>query len=212
MRISVFTFGPFSVNTYILWDEESKQAAIVDPGMTNDDEIANIDHFLDEKKLHVKYLINTHLHIDHAIGNRHITTKYDVSCSASPLDSDLGLSLAAQSRMFGLPYVVSPVIISNQLKNGDSLPLGNESLEIITVPGHSRGSIAIYCPQSGFLISGDTLFKESVGRTDLPGGNAADLIHSIRHKLFSYPDETIVCPGHGPTTTIGHEKNSNPFI
>ena len=100
MRISVFTFGPFAVNTYVLWDETSKQAAVIDPGMTSDEEVKAIDNFLNDHKLSVKYLINTHLHIDHAIGDGHIASKYGVSFSASPLDSYLGLSLKQQSLMF----------------------------------------------------------------------------------------------------------------
>ncbi len=212
MRISVFSFGPFDVNTYILWDETSRQAAIVDPGMVSNTELRQIDTFIKDKNLDLCYLINTHLHIDHSIGNGHIVSRYNIPVSASDKDSVLGSNLQAQADRFGMRIQAHPVIIDNQLHEGDILPLGNETLHIIEVPGHSMGSIAIWCPESNFIISGDTLFRRSVGRTDLEGGNSDLLYESISKKLFSFNDDTLVCPGHGPTTTIGEEKRMNPFV
>lgn len=212
MKVSAFSVNPFGEMTYVLWDENSHEAAIVDPGMSNREEQEALDRFIEKNGLKVKYLINTHLHIDHIFGNRYVEQTYGVRTSASPDDAELGLSAPQQAERFHLPIKTEPLTIGHELHDGDVLRIGDEELRVITTPGHSPGSLSLYCPTSGFLISGDTLFRRSVGRTDLPGGDPAALSDSIRNKLYKLPDETLVIPGHGPTTTIGEEKRGNPYV
>lgn len=212
MKIAKFEFNLFGVNTYIIYDESSREAAIIDPGMMKQSENEAIDNFVSKNKLKVKYLINTHIHIDHIAGDKYISEKYGVPVSASVEDAFLSSTIKAQAQMFHLPFDIVNILIENGLTDGDTLYLGDEKMEIILVPGHSPGSIAIYLPESGVVIVGDALFKMSIGRTDLPGGNHATLINSIKTKLLSLPSETIVLSGHGNYTTIDDEKRYNPFL
>lgn len=212
MNILPLVFNPFGVNTYIVWDTESLQAAVIDPGMSNSDECRKLTDVISAKGLHVVSLINTHLHVDHALGDAFIESHYGVSLSANTDDAFLGRQLESQAAMFHLPIATNPVTITTELKQGDRISLGSESLEVLEVPGHSPGSIALYSSTDGFVITGDALFNGSIGRTDLPGGDFATLIRSIRTHLLPLPDDTIVYPGHGPTSTIGAEKKWNPFL
>lgn len=212
MKVTRFTFNPFSENTYILWDAESREAAIIDPGMINADEQKQIDNFIKNNELKLTHLINTHLHIDHSFGVKYISGKYDLQLKGNKDDNFLGKNLPMQAEMFGLPYKIEEVEIEHPLKEGDTLKIGNEELKILQVPGHSPGNIVLHAPESNFIIAGDVLFEQSIGRTDLPGGNHNQLIEGIKSKLFSLPDNTTVYPGHGDATTIGDEKHYNPYI
>lgn len=213
MQIQKFEYNLFGVNTYIIYDESSREAAIVDPGMVNADECKAIDDFIIGNSLSVKYLINTHMHIDHLFGDEYVMVKYGVGIAASTDDSILSSRIAEQARMFHLRTDISESLtISTPLKDGDRLRLGKEEIEIFAVPGHSPGSIALYCSESGFVITGDALFRGSIGRTDLPGGNYAQLISSITNKLLTLPPMTVVYPGHGPSSTIAYETNYNPYL
>ena len=212
IKISAFASALFGEMTYIVWDTDSLQAVIVDPGMFGDEEARKVDDFIEGHKLHVTHIINTHLHLDHIFGANHASARYGVGMSAHPADAFLGRSLPEQMREFHIHGDAAPVEITNPLHDGDVIPVGSATLHVLEVPGHSPGSIALYCPEAGFVLVGDTLFKRSVGRTDLEGGDSAALARSIREKLFTLPDNTLVIPGHGPTTTIGEEKRSNPFV
>ena len=213
MQIQKFEYNLFGVKTYIIYDESSREAAIVDPGMVNADECKAIDDFIIGNSLSVKYLINTHMHIDHLFGDEYVMGKYGVGIAASTDDSILSSRIAEQARMFHLRTDISESLtISTPLKDGDRLRLGKEEIEIFAVPGHSPGSIALYCSESGFVITGDALFRGSIGRTDLPGGNYAQLISSITNKLLTLPPMTVVYPGHGPSSTIAYETNYNPYL
>ncbi|MBQ7042293.1 MAG: MBL fold metallo-hydrolase [Muribaculaceae bacterium] len=212
MNISRFTFNMFGVNTYILWDDISKEAAIIDPGMINDVEKKEIDEFIKINKLRLKYLINTHMHIDHSFGVAHIRDKYGLALMANTDDQFLAERLNQQAKMFCLSIPVADLAIETVLKDGDKLKIGDEDIIIMQVPGHSPGSIVIYAIDSNFIISGDVLFQHSIGRTDLPGGNYQQLINTINNKLMTLPDDTIVYPGHGFETTIIEEKKHNPYI
>lgn len=212
MKVTRFTFNPFSENTYILWDPVSKEAAIVDPGMIDSAEQNQIDNFIKANELKLTHLINTHLHIDHSFGIKHIADKYALQPKGSMDDNFLGKNLSMQADIFGLPFKVEAVEISDPLKEGDTLKIGDEELIVLQVPGHSPGSIILYAPESAFIIAGDVLFEQSIGRTDLPGGNYNQLIEGIKSKLFTLPDDTTVYPGHGNATTIGDEKRYNPFL
>lgn len=202
----------FGVNTYVLWDPDSNEAAIVDPGMIDREERDALDKFIESHNLKVTQLINTHSHLDHIFGNAHVKAKYGLEIKANPADSFLAESLPDQAARFGLRMPLEPTSIDVELHDGDILYLGKEKIEILSVPGHSPGSIALYCPESGFIITGDTLFPGSIGRTDLPRGDYGTLVDSIRRRILSLPDDTVVLSGHGGETTVGHEKKSNPFV
>ena len=197
MKVSRFIFNMFGVNTYVLWDPESLEAAIVDPGMSDG---------------RVTHLINTHSHLDHIFGNAYVKEKYGLKIKAHPEDEFLATDLPNQAKRFGIQLPLTPQRTEVELHDGDTLFLGKERIEIISVPGHSPGSIALYCPESNFVITGDALFAGSIGRTDLPKGNQATLIDSIQKKLMTLPDSTVILPGHGGESTIGREKLANPFI
>ena len=212
MQVAIFQFSLFGINTYLVFDPDTKECAIIDPGMSNPQEEGAIENFIDEKGLKLTQIINTHLHIDHVAGIPFLRKKYGAPVLAHEGDKFLGEGLAQQARMFGLNLPLDNIEISEYIKAGDKIKIGNGELEVISVPGHSKGSVALYDPQGGYLISGDALFKGSIGRTDLPGGNYKELIDSIESRLLSLPDETVVFPGHGPSSTIGEEKQSNPFL
>lgn len=213
MKIQNFEFNLFGVNTYIIFDVASKEGAVVDPGMTDVRECERIDSYIALNGITVKYLINTHMHIDHLFGDQYISKKYDVGIAASTDDEILSSRIAEQARMFHLRTDMPDALkVDIPLKDGDRLMLGAEPIDILAVPGHSPGSIALYCPESKFVVTGDALFKFSIGRTDLPGGNHAQLIDSITTKLMTLPPDTTVYPGHGPSTTIATELRHNPFL
>lgn len=212
MKVSRFTFNMFGVNTYILWDDISREALIVDPGMINEKEQKEIKAFLDANNLNLKHLINTHMHIDHAFGISYVKENYNLKLECNLEDQFLAQRLNEQANMFGLPIPMSDLQIDKDLKDGEKIQLGDEHISILHLPGHSPGSVVLYAPQSNFIISGDVLFNTSIGRTDLPGGNYAQLINAINNKLMTLPDDVIVYPGHGPETSIGYEKQNNPYL
>lgn len=212
MKVSRFVFNMFGINTYVLWDPDTLEAAVVDPGMIDDEERRALDSFIERNGLKVTQLINTHAHLDHIFGNAYVKDRYGLKIQGDPSDSFLAETLPEQASRFGLRMPLSPTGIEVELHDGDTIRLGDEPIEILGVPGHSPGSIALYCPQSGFVITGDALFQGSIGRTDLPRGDYGTLVDSIRRKLLTLPDDTVVLPGHGGETTIGHEKKTNPFI
>lgn len=212
MNISRFELNPFGENTYILWHKTAKKAIVVDPGMMRDDERDLIVDFLDRHELTLQAVILTHIHIDHVTGAKWLADKYDVKILASKADEILSASLPMQAQLFGLKVEVPSFSIDQALKDGDELLLGGEKIVVLATPGHSPGGICLYMPDSATVISGDTLFEGSIGRTDLPGGNFDRLITSIKTKLLTLPDDTVVAPGHGYTTTIGAERLHNPFL
>ena len=212
MEIAIFQLSLFGINTYLVFDPEKKECVIVDPGMTTREEEKAIENFIAEKGLSLISIINTHLHIDHVAGIPFLRKKYGSPILAHEGDKFLADGLKQQAKMFGLDLPVDNIEISEYIKAGDKIKIGNGVLEVIAVPGHSKGSVALYDPVGGWLISGDALFKGSIGRTDLPGGNYKELIDSIESELLSLPDDTVVFPGHGPSSTIGEEKQSNPFL
>ena len=212
MKVSRFTFNMFGVNTYILWDDFSKDAMIIDPGMIEMAERHIIDSFIEQNRLNIKHLVNTHMHIDHAFGISYIKNIYNLKLECNTNDQFLAQRLKEQAAMFGLPISIEDLKIDLDLKDDDKIQIGDEEIQILHVPGHSPGSIVLYAPQSSFLISGDVLFNSSIGRTDLPGGSYPQLISAINGKLMTLPDDTIVYPGHGLETSIGQEKRNNPYL
>lgn len=212
MKIHIFNFSLFGINTYVVSDPDTRQCAIIDPGMIDREEERVMDDFLKRNNLNVTNIINTHLHIDHAVGDSYLKNKYGVPVSANALDLPLGDRMQQQAAMFGIQGAFDGVVIDSFLNDGDVVNIGNGSLLVIQVPGHSQGSIALYDQKDGFVIVGDALFQGSIGRTDLPGGDFDTLISSIKNGLLSLPDSTVVYPGHGAPTTIGDEKKYNPFL
>lgn len=212
LHIHTLPFNMFGVNTYILWNSDTDEAAVIDPGMCNTRERDTLDSFISQHGLQVKQLINTHMHVDHIFGDLYIKEKYGTPIQASPLDAFLGDKADMQCRMFGLPGDMASVGIDVELTDGMTINLCGLEAHILSVPGHSPGSIVIYLPEAKAAFTGDVLFQGSIGRTDLVAGNHSQLINGIKTKLMALPDDTVVYPGHGSPTTIGAEKRSNPYI
>jgi len=210
LNIKQFTFNPFSENTYLLYDD-SHQLVILDPGCYDKHEQAQLQAYINQKALIPQALWLTHAHIDHVLGNQFVFDSWGLQPWMHRAEVSNLERLPAYAPTFGFPPVHSPAA-SHFLEAGDIVKVGDEELQVLFAPGHSAGSICFYYRQGGWLIGGDVLFRESIGRTDLPGGDFDTLITSIRSQLFTLPDETIVYPGHGPATTIGYEKRNNPFL
>lgn len=212
MKVATFKLILFEVNCYVVYDPVEKKAAIIDPGIVDQREIDAIDNFLSKNELEVVAIINTHLHIDHVVANSGLASKYNAPVLAHEGDSPLGDRLMAQAQQFGLPFRIENAGVTRYLSDGETIQIGSGELKVIHLPGHSPGGIGLYDAKDGFLFSGDSLFDGSIGRTDLPGGNLAKLLESIKKRLYTLPDNTVIYPGHGPATTIGKEKATNPFV
>ncbi len=210
LSVQIFSFNPFQQNTYVIYNEDN-QAIIIDPGCYSVAEETALLNFVQVNKLDVVQLINTHCHIDHVLGNRLIAATFSLELFIHPNEEQV-LQFAPQAaKMYGihLEHYSGPL---HYLNEGDRVKLGDDELEIILTPGHSPGSICLYSKKDALIIAGDVIFRDSIGRTDLPGGNHAALLESVREKLFTLPDNVTVYPGHGPKTTIGYEKLHNPFF
>ena len=213
MEVKKFQFNPFPVNTYVVWDPASREAAIIDPGCYRDDEVATLEGFIATQGLTVKYILLTHLHLDHALSVPAIKRAYpDAPFRASKQDEFLLAGARQQAAAFGLRLADDPIAIDADIKEGDRFRLGSEEIVAIAVPGHSPGSIVFLLPEDKKIFCGDVLFRQSIGRTDLPGGDYLTLLNGIKSKLFTLPDETTVYSGHGPETSIGYEKQYNPYV
>jgi len=197
--------GPIMANCFILGCESTKEAVVIDPGDDSD----RILMELAKSELNVKYLINTHGHFDHVGANKRMKEVTGAKLAIHPEDEPMFKELSHSASMFGLTAQNSPPA-DILLKHGDEISFGEINLKVIHTPGHSKGGICLYT--KGHLFSGDTLFAGSIGRTDLPGGDYDTLISSIKNNLLSLDDKTIVYTGHGPETTLGDERRSNPFL
>lgn len=202
----------FGVNTYIAIDEATLQAAVIDPSMNDTDEEKAFSDYVVSAGICLTQIINTHLHLDHCFGVNYVRGKYDVKLKAHSDDAILGEIVDQQYQMFGMRPKGIKIEIDEKLKDNDIIMIGESSLEVIATPGHTLGGIALYGKKEKILFTGDTIFQGSVGRTDLPGGNHARLIHSITSRILTLPDDVKILPGHGPSTTVGYEKTHNPFI
>ena len=212
LKVARFGFYMFGINTYVVYDPEEKEAAIIDPGMSRKQEFDVLENFIGREGLKVTHLINTHLHIDHAIADNWVKAKYGVPVEAHADDAMLGERIKQQAQMFGVQAEDVAVEIDRPLKEGDIIKIGSGELKVVHVPGHSPGSICLYDEADSFVIVGDALFQGSIGRTDLPGGNHRQLVDAIKNKLLTLPKETMVLSGHGDATTIGREWESNPYL
>lgn len=210
LYLKSFTFNPFQQNTYLVYDDE-QTAFIIDPGNSTASENETLKNFIDEKKLNLKRLLLTHAHIDHVLGNRFIFDTYGLLPEVNKEDLYFIEKMPQTAAMYGVSAEPSPYP-EKYINEGDSITLGKYEFECIHTPGHSPGSISFYNKENKLLIAGDVLFYGSVGRTDLPLGNHADLMHSIKEKLFLLDDDVKVYSGHGQATTIGFERDHNPYV
>jgi hydroxyacylglutathione hydrolase len=204
-------FGPFQENTYLLWDEITNECAVIDPGCYNETEEKNLAVFISSNNLKIKYLLCTHCHIDHLIGCAFIKGKYNPPFLVPELDLPLLQNAGEQASAFNLK-LKSPPAQNNLITEDLVLYLGNKKLEFIFTPGHTSGEYCIYLKDDAICITGDVLFKGSIGRTDLWGGDFDTLMDSITNKLLTLPDEVTIFPGHGENSKIGIEKSENPFL
>lgn len=210
MRIAQFTFNPFSENTYVLYDE-TLECVIIDPGMTDEDEDGILFDFIRDENLKPMKVLNTHCHIDHILGNASTCNKYGIELYAHRLELAVIERAGAASLMWGVPYRETPAP-HHFIDEGDQIRFGNTTLDILFTPGHAPGHVVFIEHQEQVVIGGDVLFRGSVGRVDLPGCNAGDLVNAIQQKLYKLQDNYVVYPGHGPETTIGEEKENNMFV
>ena len=210
IKIKTFVFNDFQENTNILSDESNK-CILLDPGCFFEQEIKELENFLNANNLIPEMIVNTHCHVDHILGNSYLVNKYNLPVYAHEADEKLITTAKEYAKLFGL-NISSPPAITSYLNEGDTLSFGNSKLEVMHVPGHSPGSLAFYHPGQKFIIAGDVLFYGSIGRTDLPGGNYDTLINSIKQKMLILPGDVVVYPGHGPVTSIQQEHDTNPFL
>lgn len=211
-RVVAFTFNPFQENTYLVVADNSS-CAIFDPGCSNPTERKQLTDYIEENNLRPEWLINTHCHIDHVYGNAFIAEKYDLRLAIHPDELQVLKAVPVVAQMYGIPFDPSDIgEPSIWLEEGASIKIGETTLNILLTPGHSPASLSFYDEAGGYVIAGDVLFQGSIGRTDLPGGDYDTLIKSIQTQLLTLDDDVVVYPGHGPSTTIGAERQSNPFL
>jgi hydroxyacylglutathione hydrolase len=210
LTVRQFTFNPIQENTYVVYNEKG-ECAIVDPGCYFPAERVELKAFIDRNELIPKYLLNTHCHLDHVFGNKFVSDTWGLELYTNELEKVVLDFAPASGKSWGMPFenYDGPC---HWLKAGDKVLLGSDVLEVLFTPGHSPGHISFYSREDRFVLSGDVLFRQSIGRTDLPGGDYETLIMSIREQLFALPDDTKVYSGHGDETFIGAEKVQNPYL
>ena len=211
MEIHQITFNTFQENTFILWDNTT-DCIIIDPGCYERNEELELVDFINKNNLNPVKLINTHCHIDHILGNKFVSEKWDLELYMNKIDLPLLEGAGDIAKMYGFKNYKGSPYPKHYLEEGDILEFGESKLEILFTPGHAPGHICLLNKEENFVVSGDVLFNGGIGRTDLPGGDYDTLINSIKTKLLCLQDDTEVFCGHGPSTTIGKEKFSNPFL
>jgi glyoxylase-like metal-dependent hydrolase (beta-lactamase superfamily II) len=211
MKIARLIFNPIQENTYIIWDD-TLEAAIIDAGESSERENEILDKFIAERGLKPVLAINTHGHFDHLMGVEHLQRKYGVRFALSSKDEFLLKGASVSAELFGVRAGDMPETIDIDLDGLESISFGQTELKIIPTPGHTPGHVALYEPEAGVLFTGDTLFRESIGRTDLPGGDYSWIMRSILDSILPLGDEVKIYPGHGEASDLGHESMYNPFI
>ncbi len=201
------TVGPLEVNCYIIWDSSTREGFVIDPG----GDAETIKEAVNKEKLKIKYIINTHGHFDHVGADGELKASLGALIAVHRKDSELLKDASEHAVIFGVktPKQPAPDIL---LEGKEVFKAGTLSLEVIHTPGHTGGGVCLYAKKEGLLFTGDTLFAGSVGRTDLQGGSYEDLMNSIREKILTLGDAVKVLPGHGPSSTVGEERESNPFV
>jgi hydroxyacylglutathione hydrolase len=210
LTVKTFEFNPVQENTYVLFDEKDA-CCIIDPGCYFGNERTVLQEYIEQQGLSPRILLNTHCHLDHVFGNKFVSETWDLPLHLHEKEQEVLAWAPEMGLRWGMPFenYRGEFVF---LTPGRSITLGDDRLSILFLPGHSPGSLGFYCAEQGFLIGGDVLFRESIGRTDLPGGDHPTLLRTIREQLLSLPDDTVVYPGHGEPTTIGWEKAHNPFL
>jgi glyoxylase-like metal-dependent hydrolase (beta-lactamase superfamily II) len=210
ITVKTLVFNPFQVNTYLLFDETG-ECIIIDPACMDEYEEKQLSEFIEIQKLRIVRLLNTHAHIDHIAGDKFVSEKYKIGLEVHKESLSFIRSAKGHASTFGFDNfeTLEPSAFINE---GDIIKFGQSELKVLYTPGHADGSVCFYSEKEKFVIVGDVLFKGSIGRTDLPSGNHKLLIENIKNKLLVLPESTLVYPGHGPYTTIKHEKNHNPFL
>ena len=211
ITIQSFEFNYFQENTFLLYDD-TREAVLIDCGCCRKEEEQKLSAFISDNQLTLKHLLCTHLHVDHTFGNSFIYKTYGLRPEAHKLDVEQLPPADEQARLFGIRQHVEQVPTEKFLVGNEIIRFGNSELQVLTVPGHSPGSVAFYSQKNGFVIVGDALFAGSIGRTDLWGGDYSQLIRSIQTEILTLPDDTAIYPGHGPASTVAFEKSNNPYI
>ena len=210
ITVKKFVFNPIQENTYVLYDE-TKQCVIIDPGCYTDDEKSQLKSFINNNGLNPLMVLNTHCHFDHIFGNAYVCKEFGVELWAHKAEIPNIERAVPYTSAFGMVFEESP-LPSHYLEDGDEMKFGNSVIKVIHTPGHSPGCVCFYSEADKMLIAGDTLFQDSIGRTDLPGGNYDEIMDSLLDKLMVLPNDTVVYCGHGPNTEIGKERMYNPLI
>jgi glyoxylase-like metal-dependent hydrolase (beta-lactamase superfamily II) len=210
LTVKSFEFNPVQENTYVLSNEKDA-CCIIDPGCYFGNERITLREYIEQAGLSPKFLLNTHCHLDHIFGNKFVYDTWDLPLHLHEKEKPVLDDAPAAGLRWGLPFenYRGELVF---LKEGGLVSLGEDELKVLFLPGHSPGSIGYYCEAQQFVIAGDALFRGSIGRTDLPGGDHDTLLRSIRENLWVLPDEVVVYPGHGEPTTVGYEKAHNPFF
>ncbi len=210
LKIKIFSFNPFHVNAYVLYDETG-ECAIIDASCYESHEQSQLKKFIDDKSLKPVLLLNTHCHIDHILGNNFVAETWNLK----PLMHKDCIPFLENAVEYGQTFgfnVQQPVMPDEFITDDQIISFGQQELKVLETPGHAAGSVCFYHQKENFVVAGDVLFNNSIGRTDLPTGDYDTLIHSINTRLMVLPDETKVYCGHGPATTIGMESKNNPFL
>lgn len=210
LTIETFTFNPYQENTYLLIDSD-KHCVIIDPGMHNVQEQSYFENFIEQNNLKPTLLLNTHCHIDHVLGNNFIFEKWGIKPNFHENEVPVLVAVENYAPQMGFRYETSP-IPETFLQDNEIINFGGHQIQSIFAPGHSPGHLCYYIEDLNVLIGGDVIFRNSIGRTDLPGGDHQTLLNSITTRIYTLPENVEVFPGHGPTTTIGFEKQTNPFV
>ena len=203
----ILRVGPLQCNCSIFGDEESREGLVVDPG----DDVDQVLAVIRRHQLRIKVIVITHAHIDHIGGAQKLKQETGAPVCMNDNDAELKKMLGVQAAWLGVPEP-QQVDIDVSIKDGDRVVMGAAELHVLHTPGHTQGSVSLWLPSEGKLVAGDTLFRDSIGRTDLPGGDGRQILRSIHDKLLTLPPETVVIPGHGDNTTIGRERQFNPFL
>ena len=210
MHLKTFVFNMVEENTYLIYDDK-KNAILIDCGAYTSDEQSTLVDFIESNELRLKHVLNTHLHFDHIMGNHFIYEQYGLRPEYNEKEESMpGMKEEMELSYYGIKF--KPVRAEHYIHENDEIVVGNIRLEAILTPGHSPGSLSFYSKENHCVFTGDALFQHSIGRTDLWGGNQQQLVSSIQKKLLTLPDNTIVYPGHGPSTIIGNEKKYNPYL
>lgn len=213
LQIHQFVFNNFEENTYIAVDKATGLAAIIDPGMLYDEEKSAIEKYITEHDIKLNQIILTHAHLDHCFGAEYVKSRFGVPVKAHEADASLAAGLAQQGARFGMGKVLkNGIVFDVTLRDGDTIDIGESKLDVIHVPGHSKGGIVLYDKADGVAFVGDSIFAGSIGRTDLEGGDHATLINALKTKVLTLPDNTYLLPGHGEVTTVRNEREHNPYL